>query len=371
MPGVVAGLTTPTETVYLRAAGDRALDTRVPMTVDTTFGIFSTTKAVTATVALMLVDDGQLDLDAPASTYLPELADLTVLEGFDADGKQQTRPARSVPTTRQLLTHSSGFAYAFYSDKILRLRNEFDVPDIATCRRASIETPLVFDPGTDWMYGTGLDWVGQIVEVISGLRLGEVMNRRLFEPLGMSHTAFGILDAAADNVATLHHRRDDGTLKANHRFAPPADPEIHMGGHGLFSTVDDYLRFLRLWLNDGKGPDGSPLLSPTLVADATSDQLAGLPLRGLTSTQPPISNDVKFLPRQTWSLPFALDVADAPTGRSAGSLSWAGLANLYFWIDPINRVAGYWASQLFPFADRVAFGHYQAFESAVYEALSE
>ncbi|MFW0789047.1 serine hydrolase domain-containing protein [Gordonia sp. CPCC 205333] len=370
VPGVVAGVTTDTETVYLSASGQRALDTDAAMSTDTVFGIFSTTKAITATTALALVDDGILDLDAPADTYLPELAGIKVIEGFDEAGNQQLRPARSVPTTRQLLTHTSGLGYAFYSDRYLRLANDFGVPDIATCKRASIQTPLLFDPGTDWLYGTGLDWTGLIIEAIAGARLGEVMTERIFAPLGMSDTAFGVNDAGRERLTTLHHRRPDGSLRPNHRFAPIADPEVHMGGHGLYSTVGDYLKFLRMWLRDGNSDDGTRVIAASTIKAAGQDHLHPLKLHDLTSTMPPLSNDTRFLPAQSWSLAFARDGAPAPSGRAAGSLSWAGLANLYFWIDPQNKIAGYWAAQLFPFADRVSFEHYQAFEAAVYHALA-
>lgn len=369
VPGVVAGVTTDAATVYLSASGVRALDADTPMTTDTVFGIFSTTKAITATTALTLVDAGLLDLDVPADTYLPELAGISVIEGFDAAGGQLLRPARSVPTTRQLLTHTSGFGYAFYSGRYLRLQQDFGVPDIATCRRASIGTPLLFDPGTDWLYGTGLDWVGLVIEAITGRRLGDVMAERLFVPLGMSHTAFGVAPADRDRLTTLHHRRPDGSLKPNHRFGPVENPEVHMGGHGLYSTVEDYLRFLRMWLREGRSDDGSQLVAASTIAEACADQLHGLPMPDLSTVLPPLSNDTKFLPHQSWSLAFARDGATSPTGRPAGSQSWAGLANLYFWLDPRNKIAGYWAAQLFPFADRVSFGHYSAFEKAVYEAI--
>ncbi|GAB16594.1 putative esterase [Gordonia effusa NBRC 100432] len=369
VPGVVAGVTTDTETAYLSASGRRALDTETSMTTDTVFGIFSTSKAITATTALTLVDEGLLDLDAPADTYLPELTDIQVIEGFDNAGNRILRPAATVPTTRQLLTHTSGFGYAFYSDRYLRLAQDFEVPDIATCKRASIQTPLLFDPGTDWMYGTGLDWTGLVIEAITGQRLGDVMAERIFTPLGMSDTAFGVDNAARERLTTLHHRRPDGSLKPNHRFAPIPDPEVHMGGHGLYSTVGDYLTFLRMWLRDGRADDGTQVVAVDTIALASEDHLHPLTLRDLTTTMPPLSNDTKFLPEQSWSLAFARDGVTAPTGRAAGSLSWAGLANLYFWLDPHNKIAGYWAAQVFPFADRVCFEHYQSFEAAVYRAL--
>lgn len=237
VPGVVAGVTTDRETIYLGHSGSRALDEPAAMTDDTVFAIFSTTKAIAGTAALQLVERGELDLDAPAKEYDPRLGEVEVIEGFGDDGQPRLRAPESDITTRQLLTHTAGFGYDFFNEAYARLATEHGQPSIITASMASLRTPLLFDPGTRWEYGTNMDWAGLVVEGITGKRLGEVITERILNPLGMSDTAFTRTDSMRQRSATMHHRGADGCLTPDHDFALPDDPEVHMGGHGLYSTV--------------------------------------------------------------------------------------------------------------------------------------
>ena len=193
-PGVVAMITSRSANIYQGTAGERVLGGQA-MTTDTVFAIFSTTKAITGTAIMQCVEEGKLDLDAPAKTYAPDIGKLQVLEGFDANGKPKLRAPKREITTRMLMLHTAGLGYDFFNANYLRLAQEQGQPSVVGCTRASLMTPLLFDPDEKWEYGSNIDWCGQIVESIRGKRLGEVMKERIFAPLGMEDTAFSMTPA--------------------------------------------------------------------------------------------------------------------------------------------------------------------------------
>ncbi|MBV9820333.1 MAG: beta-lactamase family protein [Solirubrobacterales bacterium] len=371
VPGVSAVITDRDGNLYEGAAGERVLGGADPMTPDTVCAIFSTTKALTGTACLQLVESGDLDLDAPASRYAPKLGEAQVLEGFEADGTPQLRSPRTEITTRMLLLHTAGFGYDFFNENYNRLAQEHGQPSVITATHESLQTPLLFEPGTQWEYGSNIDWAGQVVEGITGKRLGEVFAERICGPLGMHDTAFGIRDDQRSRLAKIHQRGDDGSLEPLD-LELPSDPEVHMGGHGLYSTVLDYAKFIRMWLNDGRGPDG-PILSPETVADAASNHLGTMKIKMLPGVIPTLSNDAEFFPGmpKSWALTFMVNDEDAPTGRPAGALAWAGLANLFYWIDRRNGIGGFWATQILPFADPTSVVGYLDLETAAYANLRQ
>ncbi|PND50948.1 serine hydrolase [Rhodococcus sp. ENV425] len=367
LPGVVAMLTDRDDVVYSGVAGERAAGSGTAMTADTVFAAFSTTKATTGTAALQCVEEGLLDLDAPAARYVPEIGELQVLEGFGTDGEPLLRAPKRDITTRMLLLHTAGLGYDFFDENYRRLAEEHGQPSVITASKAALRTPLLFDPGERWMYGSNIDWCGLVVEAVRGRRLGEVMRERIFEPLGMADTAFTLTADMRDRLAVVHQRGEDGTVVPMPEMVLPQDPEVHMGGHGLYTTVPDYLRFLRMWLRDGDAPGGRVLAAGT-VADAVRGGLDGQQITALPGVIPALSNDAEFFPGlpKNWAYTFMVNEEPAPTGRPAGALGWAGLANLYYWIDRQNGIAGFWATQILPFADAVSFGGYLDFEAAAY-----
>ncbi|KZL35165.1 1,4-butanediol diacrylate esterase [Rhodococcus qingshengii] len=368
VPGVVAMITDREGNIYEGAAGERALGHGEPMTLDTTFALFSTTKAITGTAVLQCVEEGLLDLDAPAATYVPDIGELKVLDGFDAGGNPVLREPKRDITTRMLLLHTAGFGYDFFNESYNRLSQEHGQPSVITCSKAALTTPLLFDPGEKWEYGTNIDWAGQVVESIRGQRLGDVMRERIFEPLEMADTAFTMSPSMKDRLAPIHQRESDGSLTPLIGFELPAEPEVHMGGHGLHGTVGDYMKFIRMWLNDGAGTSGRVLSSET-VAAAVQNGLEGQHVGLLPGVLPTLSNDAEFFPGvpKGWAYSFMTNEEVAPTGRPAGSLAWAGLANLYYWIDRQTGVGGFWATQILPFADPGSINGYLEFETAVYQ----
>lgn len=368
VPGVVAMITDREGNIYEGAAGERTLGHGEPMTLDTTFALFSTTKAITGTAVLQCVEEGLLDLDAPAATYIPEIGELKVLDGFGAGGNPVLREPKRDITTRMLLLHTAGFGYDFFNESYNRLSQEHGQPSVITCSKAALKTPLLFDPGEKWEYGTNIDWAGQVVESIRGQRLGDVMRERIFEPLEMADTAFTMSPSMKDRLAPIHQRESDGSLTPLIGFELPAEPEVHMGGHGLHGTVGDYMKFIRMWLNDGAGTAGR-VLSPETVASAVQNGLEGQHVGLLPGVLPTLSNDAEFFPGvpKGWAYSFMTNEEVAPTGRPAGSLAWAGLANLYYWIDRQSGVGGFWATQILPFADAGSINGYLEFETAVYK----
>ena len=232
-------------------------------------------------------------------------------------------------------------------------------------------TPLLFDPGERWEYGSNIDWCGQVVEGITGRRLGEVCQDRIIAPLGMRDTTFELTDALREQLAGMHARKPDGSLEPM-EFELPARPEVHMGGHGLFGTVCDYIRFIRMWLNDGQGEHGRVLRAET-VRMAEKNQLGDKKVELLPGVIPSLSNDAEFFPglSKSWALTFMVNDVEAPTGRPAGALGWAGLANLFYWIDRQNGFGGYWATQILPFGDPASFGGYMEFEREFYTGLRQ
>ena len=358
VPGVVAMVTDRQRNIYEGAAGKRRLDRDADMTTDTVFAIFSTTKAITGTAALQLVEEGKLDLDAPAKNYAPDIGKLQVIEGFSESGEPRLRAPKRDITTRMLMLHTAGMGYDFFNETYNRLAQEKGQPSVITASKKALMTPLLFDPGDKWEYGSNMDWCGQVVEGITGKRLGEVFKTRIFEPLGMRDTTFELTDALRQRVAGMHARNADGSLTPMD-FELPSQPEVHMGGHGLYSTVGDYMRFIRMWLNDGAGEHGRVLKAET-VRMAEKNHLGDKKVTMLPGVIPSLSNDAEFFPglSKSWALTFMVNDEEAPTGRPAGALGWAGLANLFFWIDRKNGFGGFWATQILPFGDPASFGGY-------------
>ncbi|MFK7914912.1 MAG: serine hydrolase domain-containing protein [Pseudomonadales bacterium] len=364
--GLSAAIVSDTEVHYENAFGTRASDGTTTMTTDTVMAIMSMTKALTGAAAMQLVEQGKLALDGPAANVCPELGALQVLEGFSEDGAARLRPARSAITLRQLLTHTSGLAYPTWNAALLRYATEHKIPDISTLQKASLQLPLMFDPGTDWEYGIGIDWVGQMVEAASGLTLGAYFAEYLTGPLAMSSTGFSATPDMLQRMAPIHKRTKNGALKP---LAPnvPASPEFEMGGGGLLSTVQDYGRFVRMILGNG-ALEGVRVLSEASVEMMAQNQMGNLRVKPLPTAIPILSNDAEFFPGEpkSWGLTFQISETDCDTGRKAGTLMWAGLANSYYWIDRTSNLAGIYLTQIFPFVDEHALAHYYEFESAAY-----
>jgi len=369
VPGVVAMAATGNEVIYQGAFGKRDLSKDDPMTLDSVFWIASMTKAVTSAAGMQLVEQGKLSLDEPIGKVLPDLASPQVLEGFDAKGAPELRPAKKPITLRHLMTHTAGFAYDMWNGDMVQYLEKTGTPGITTCQNAALKTPLMTDPGTRWEYGTNIDFVGKAVEAASGKRLDAYLHDHMFTPLGMNDTGFKITDAMRKRLVGMHARGEDGVLSTI-PFELEQAPEFHMGGGGLYGTAADYIKFTQMILNKGRG-NGNQLLKPETVALMGQNHIGDLTMGKMTTAIGWATNDVDLYPDivKKWGLSFLINTAKTPEGRSAGSLAWAGLANTYFWIDPARNVAGVILMQLLPFADGKCLEAFAGFERGVYAGL--
>jgi CubicO group peptidase (beta-lactamase class C family) len=367
--GVVAVAADAHGVIYEGAHGQRDLDQGAAISPDTVFWWLSMTKAITAAACMQLVERGKLGLDQPMSRVLPELAAPNVLEGFTADGQPVLRPARRPITLRHLLTHTSGYTYGNWSTVLPRYEQATGMPDIASSKTAALSAPLEFDPGDRWQYGIGMDVVGRIIEAVTDQSLEVYFREHLFEPLGMTSTGFLISSAQRQRTATTYARQPDGSLKAM-AFEMAQRPEFFSGGGGLFGTPRDYLAFLQMLVRDGSFR-GARILKPETVAAMRRNQIGDLAVNPLKSAAPAWSNDADLFPgmAQKWGLSFDINTRPGPHGRSAGSISWAGLLNCYFWLDPIRRVTAALFSQVLPFYDARVVELYGAFERGLYAGL--
>jgi CubicO group peptidase (beta-lactamase class C family) len=336
IPTVVAMVATPDRITYTGAFGKRDSRSGIDVKPDSIFYIASMTKAITTTAAMQLVEQGKVKLHEPVSKHLPELAKLNVLEGFDSAGKPKLRPATKQATLHHLLTHTSGFAYDTWDGSMTRyntLNGGLSGAGVAPV------TPLIFEPGTRWQYGTSLDWTGKLVEAVSGLTLEAYFLRNILRPLGMNDTGFTFPAAKFDRLVSTYRRQPDGSLKEDARNLPAA-PKAFNGGGGLFSTAPDYVIFMQTILHHGKGPQGE-ILQPKTVAMMTTNQIGDISAGKLKTFRPAISSDVDFHPGVTdgFTYGFLINKTAYPGGRSADSLAWAGIENTYYWIDPKRSCA--------------------------------
>jgi len=263
LPCAVAGVANSDGTLYTGATGVRSLDGFEPMTTDTIFAIASMTKAITTVATLQLVEQGLIDLDAPITAYLPDLDHLKVLEGFDDQGRPKLGSPDSIPTTRQLLTHTSGYVYEIWNANGLRNVASGALDSLFSEDGNGMMAPLGFSPRHHWEYGIGIDWAGVIVETLSGKGLDIYFQDHIFSPLGMQDSFYEVPEEKASRRAAIHTRLDAGLEVIPHLGEPVS------GGGGLSSTIADYLRFMRSILNQGT-LDGAVILQPDTVDCTTS-----------------------------------------------------------------------------------------------------
>ena len=371
VPGVVAMAATDKGVLYEGAFGLRALDQSTPMTLDTVFRIASMTKAITSVAAMQLVEQGKLKVEEPVPNIDPGLGSPQVLEGFDAAGAPKLRPAKRPITLRHLLTHTAGFSYDVWDADTGRYIKAAGLPARTTGKLASIRTPLSFDPGDKWEYGINIDWAGHLVEVLSGQSLDVYFRDKIFAPLGMKDSGFVVSAEQRSRQARVHARQADGVLAPQPwEAAPVANPEFWSGGGPLYSTAGDYLTFLQMMLNGGSW-NGVRLLKSETVAEMNKNHTGTIPAGIMKTQNPGLSNDVDLFPGAEirWGLGYMLNMQPGPNGRSAGTVSWGGIFNTYYWLDPSKRVTGLIMTQILPFADTRALKLYGQFERGVYEAL--
>jgi len=348
---------------YSGTIGKRDSASSVNAAVDTIFRIASMTKAITTTAALQLVEQGKVKLDEPVSKFLPELAKLDVLEGFDASGKPMLRPAKTPIALRHLLTHTSGFAYANWNPTLTQYNKVSGSSAPPTAVAPLI--PLMFEPGTKWHYGPSVDWAGKLVEKISGLTLEQYFQNNILQPLGMKSTSFLVPPEKFDRLVSTYRRQPDGKLKEDPR-TQPAPPTVYNGGGGLFSTAADYIRFTQMILRKGRGAGKEEILRPKTVELMSINQIGAIPIERLKSTDASLTADLDVGPGCKYTYGFLLNTMMSPLGLPAGTLMWAGVENTFYWIDPHRSLCAVIMMQFFPFLDPQGAGMLADFAKAAY-----
>jgi len=365
VPGVVALVTDRERVLYRSAFGVADVSTGRPLTSDALFRIASMTKPITSVALMQLLEQGRIGLDDPAEKYLPELKRLKVIESFDAaTGDYRLRPPSRPATVRHFLTHTSGLAYAFTSaiwrDLTPHAGDSFPFGG-----------PLLFDPGERWYYSTSTDVIGRLVEVVSGQILEDYFREHVFAPLKMNDTSYSVPDDKGPRLVAQQQRAGaqlDGAIELQ---SPQLGLTIAspIGGGGLASTAEDYGRFVRMFLNGGM-LDGARVLKAETVALMGQNHIGAVSVPAMESALPR-SADFTFIAdgRDKWGLGFLITVDQVPGKRSPGSLSWGGINNTYFWIDPARGIAGVIMMQYLPFADAKALAVYDAFERGAYRLV--
>jgi len=364
IPAATAMVATADRVTYTGAFGKRDSAIDSPLTADAIFSIASMTKAITSTAAMQLVERGKLGLDEPAAKHLPELAKLEVLNGFDSAGKPILKPATKDVTLRNLLTHTSGFCYPYWDPQMFEYQSK-----VKPANPGGLLTPLMFEPGTRWQYGTGVDWAGRLVEAVSGMNLEDYFQKNILQPLGMKDTTYILKAQQFDRLVSTYNRQPDGTLKETPRKMP-SPPKQYPGGGGLYSTTADYVRFMQMILNQGAGPDKQRILESKTAQSMSSNQIGNIQAGKMRSFRPDLSADIDLHPGESdrHTLGFLLNPKAYAGGRSAGSLAWAGIFNTFYWIDPKRKLCAVLMMQFLPFVDKEAIGLLGEFERSVYAA---
>jgi methyl acetate hydrolase len=363
-PGVVAVVVNLDGTLYEGAAGKLDAAHNVPMPVDAIFSIASMTKPVTSVAIMQLFEEGKLGLDDPVSKYLPGFDNLEAITKFnEKDATFETRPAKRSMTIRHLLTHTSGIGYDFTNPIEHRLTEK--------THKEEWELPLLNDPGEKWNYSSSTAVLGMIVEKISGGTLELYFQKHIFEPLGMMDTSYAVPLAKQSRVATKYSRAN-GQLKAQAARPIPATPTAPFRGDGgLYSTAQDYGRFMRMFLDGGR-IGVARVLTERSVKMMGENNIGPIFVELQPAADPSFTNPFPLgAGRDKFGLGFQIASGDPQFAafRSTGSLSWAGIYNTEFWIDPVQHIGGVMMMQLLPFYDGGALRTLRDFEAEVYRNL--
>jgi methyl acetate hydrolase len=357
IPGVVAIVADKDRILYENAFGLMDVGKQKPMTKDTIFRIASMTKPVTSVAIMMLVEQGKLSLDDPVSRYVPSFKDREMIATFNpADASYTTTKSPKEVLIRHLLSNTSGLAYTFANDTANRLQQKTG--------KAAEELPLLYEPGTRWTYSGSTKVLGLVVEKITGTTLDRFYQDKIFLPLELQDTFYAVPANKAPRVVTIQ-RRQDGKLVETPN--PDTIQSPVAGDGGLNSTAADYIKFLQMFLNDGKA-HGSTLLSKSSIQTMTKNQIGNVIVQTQPTTNPALSLNFPIgAGRDKFGFGFQLTTSNKenPNLRSPGSYTWAGIYNTHFWVDPKRQIAAVIMMQVLPFYDEGAMKLYQDVEAAI------
>ena len=369
VPHVAAIVADRDSVIYEGGVGPRISgEADEPVTTSTVFHIMSMTKIVATAAALQQVERGQLDLDAPVADYLPQFAEVQLLDGFDGDTPRLRAPA-SRATVKQLITHTAGCGYWFWSPDLAHYERVTGIPNVVGGSAEAFKAPMVVEPGSRFNYGINTDWLGKVVEVVAGRSLDVVIKENITGPLGMNDTMFLLDPGRKANAVTVHVRNEAGQWTSAGFVCNFDSPDWWPAGHGLSSTPRDYVRFERMLLRGGE-LDGERILSQQTVDAAFSNQIGELDFPAeIPSGDPSVSGPLRVGPGFKWGYGLLLNTSDIPGRRRAWSGGWAGLFNTHFWIDRTTGICASIYTNSLPFITDEAWKLYGDFESAVYASL--
>ncbi len=362
VPGVVVLVTAPDRVLYHEAFGKMNVAQGLEMRKDAIFRIASMTKPITSAAVMMLVEEGKLQLEDEVSKYLPAFKSPRVISRLDLTAvTYETRPATRAITIRQLLTHTSGIGYS-WSDPGLAMIEKL------TGRTSEVDLPLLHEPGERWTYGAGPKVLGDVIEKLSGQSIDAFLKSRIFGPLGMPDTGWSVPPEKHARVVTLHQKKDGRITESPN----PANFAVQPRGDGrLFSTATDYCKFVQMILNRGR-LGTTRLLKAQTVQDMSRDQTGNVRVRLQPTANIEYSNPFPLgVGEDVWGLGFQLaaPARPDPAMRRPGSMSWAGINNTFFWIDPKEEIGVVVLMQMLPFYDEAAIGVLRGVETSVYRHL--
>lgn len=364
-PVISAAVLSSEETLYRGDFGLADIATGKNVQKDSIFRIASMTKAITSTCTMQLIEKEKLSLETKLKEFFPEIADKKILEGFNKKNEPLLSEASSDLTIKQLLTHTSGFAYEVWNENVAAMVENGDLATAFSGDDNFLKAPLSFNPGSSWEYGIGIDWLGVLVEKISDMTLQDYMKKYIFNPLGMIDTSYDVPKEKIERLVKVHSRNGEEYLEMP--FDPPEKSDFYSGGGNLVSTLSDYSSFLNMFLNQGKSSEGR-ILQKTSVDLMLTSHTGELLMTSMQTSAPILSNDVDFFPDtdKSWGLGFMINNEDIENGRPKGSAGWAGLFNSYFWIDPKNKIAAVILMQMLPFAEEGCLKTLKDFEKSIY-----
>ena len=369
MPHVAAIAADRDGVIYEGGAGVRiAGESDDPVTTATQFRIMSMTKMVCTTAALQQVERGELDLDAPVDTYLPAFADLQVLDGFDDMTRRACAPPASRATVRNLVTHTSGLGYWFFDADLMRYEQVTGLPNVVPGNGRGVQGPAGRRPRYDLHLRDQHRLAGPGGRGVSGTTLDVVVKDKITGPLGMGDTMFRLDEQRYANCVTLHVPGEDGSWVSAGEILNQS-PDWWAGGHGLYSTPRDYVRFERMLLRGGE-LDGERILTQETVDAAFTNQIGDLDFPPeIPTADPPVTASFNAGPGWKWGYGLLLNTTDIPGMRRAGTGAWAGLFNTHFFVDRTTGICASIYTNSLPFVTEGPWTTYQNFERALYASL--
>ena len=351
LPAAIMGYCTKDGKMEWKAFGPSIWGGKDTINENNIFRIYSMTKAIASVAALQLVEQDLIGLDEPLNELMPEMTAIPILTE-----KGGLIEAKKVITLRHLLTHTAGFGYDFLDPRLQAFdRKGWKYDDL----------PRLFEPGERWQYGTNLDWVGKIIEKISGLDLETYLRKNVTGPLKMNSTWFNVPDNLKENIVSWGVRDSIG-FQEYPRIPSEPVAEYNAGG-GLFGSPKDYLTFLGCMMNNGKY-DGGQIIKPETVEMMFKNQLPNkltlnynLPKGGLPATMGRFPDE-----SDTYGLAWAIENSEDELIRTKGSVYWSGIANSYYTLDKDKGIALVYFTQFLPFNDKVSYDFYRLFEKEVY-----